>query len=241
LKALLSTNFFFLSRSRHNVNDTKMNYKTAKGSTGMQVYKPYKVDGKSSPTTEENPRQKEVLLPVENLQQPPPPPPGAMMMAPSALLPYPPPSMLYLYQIVPFAPMPGPPGLPPNQPPPPAESPPGAPLSTLPGPAPAPAPTPAQVPTAIPVSKTKPRTVHEYYDQHGFQWREFNPEDTVVGDESDPFIVYFRYASKSIGARRTAYLLPKHAKLIRIMQDCLPDFDWRTGEDLLVWFVTMTC
>ena len=83
---------------------------------------------------------------------------------------------------------------------------------------------------------TKPRTIHEWYDQHTFQWREFNPEDTVVGDGTDPFIVYMRYASKSIGARRTPWILPKNVQLIKIMQDCLPDFDWRTGEDLLVCY-----
>jgi len=82
--------------------------------------------------------------------------------------------------------------------------------------------------------KTKPRVIHEYYDQNAFQWREFNPEDTVVGDITDPFIVYFRYVNKSIGARRTPWILPKHPKLIKIMQDCFPEFDWRTGEDLLV-------
>jgi hypothetical protein len=106
----------------------------------------------------------------------------------------------------------------------PGDIPPGPPLNGLPQ------------PSGTAASKTKPRTVHEYYDQHSFQWREFNPEDTVVGDESDPFIVYFRYASKSIGSRRTPWILPKHVKLIKIMQDCLPDFDWRTGEDLLVFF-----
>lgn len=90
------------------------------------------------------------------------------------------------------------------------------------------------VPKPFPVTKTKPRTVHEYYDQHAFQWKEFNPEETAIGDGTDPFIVYFRYANKSIGARRTPWVLPKHVKLVKIMQDCLPDFDWRTGEDMLV-------
>ena len=196
-----------------------------RASTRMQVYKPYKLRAEPTNTTEEKNVPPEEL-PVENLPPPPPPPSSNMMMASSALLPYPPPHMLYLYHLGAFPPMSKAGSLPPLPP----DSPPGPPLSTLP-----PAPVNAvPVPAPIPVSKTKPRTIHEYYDQHGFQWREFNPEDTVVGDESDPFIVYFRYASKSIGARRTAFLLPKHAKLIKIMQDCLPDFDWRTGEDLLV-------
>jgi len=83
-----------------------------------------------------------------------------------------------------------------------------------------------------PEPKPKPCTIHQYYD--AYQWKEFNPEDTIVGDATDTFIVYFRYASKSIGAKRTAWMLPKHPKLIKIMQDCLPDLDWRRGEDLLV-------
>jgi hypothetical protein len=189
----------------------------------MPVYKPYKLHSENRPPTEE-PKPAYQQVPVETLQQPPPPPGPGMMMPPTALLPFPPPNMLTLYQIVPF----GPKNKSPPPPPPPPESPPGGPLSTLPVPA---------TTGGVPATKTKPRTVHEYYDQHGFQWREFNPEDTIVGDASDPFIVYFRYASKSIGARRTAFLLPKHAKLIKIMQDCLPDFDWRTGEDLLVYFM----
>ena len=195
-----------------------------RASTGMQVYKPYKL--RAEPTNiiqEKNDPPEE--LPVENLPPPPPPPGPNMMMPPTAFLPYPPPNML-VYQMVPFPPR----SKAGNLPPPPPDTTPGPPLPTMP-----PAPVNAvPLPAPVPVSKTKPRTIHEYYDQHGFQWREFNPEDTVVGDESDPFIVYFRYASKSIGARRTAFLLPKHAKLIRIMQDCLPDFDWRAGEDLLV-------
>jgi len=109
---------------------------------------------------------------------------------------------------------------------------------------PLPAPFPLQYPgippipgimTPIPLPKqTKPRIVHEYFDTLVMQWKEFNPEGNVVGDETDPFIVYFRYGNKSIGARRTPWILPKHIKLVKIMQDCLPDFDWRNGEDLLV-------
>jgi len=204
----------------------------ARASKRMEVYKPYKVRAEPANTIEEKKDPPEEL-PVANPQPPPPLAGAPVMMAPAALFPYPPPNMFYHYQIVSLPPvskancLP----LPPPPPPPPlSESPP----PPLPMPAPG---NPVPVPTPIPVSKTKPRTIHEYYDQHGFQWREFNPEDTVVGDESDPFIVYFRYASKSIGARRTAFLLPKHVKLIRIMQDCLPDFDWRAGEDLLVCHV----
>jgi hypothetical protein len=145
-------------------------------------------------------------------------------------LPSPPPSNIYLYQIVPG----GPTGVKAGNEPQTVQAVPVA----LPGEGPRP-PThpaaPAGPPQPAPAkSNEKPRVIHEYYDQHGFVWREFNPEDTVVGDSSDPFIVYFRYVSKSIGARRTAYILPKHSKLIKIMQDCLPDFDWRAGEDLLV-------
>jgi hypothetical protein len=187
----------------------------------IKVHKPYKVGtAPLSPTarpsnTSLRPGQTSMTtLPV------PIPAPGSP--APSqgeAYLPSPPPQQFYLYQMV-------------------QATPPTTPSSktrTKQGPEPAPLPpVPSTPTTSTPVTKTTPRTVHEYYDQLSFQWREFDPEETVVGDGNDPFIVYFRYVSKSIGARRTPWLLPKHAKLIKIMQDCLPDFDWRTGEDLLV-------
>jgi hypothetical protein len=192
----------------------------------MKVYKPYSVSQNPPPVVREektinpNTQDEEAAL---NLSQTPPPPqnmmiqpmPGATVFFPAG----PPPNQLFMYQIVPGPAKSRPSSLHPS------DIPPGQPLNG------APPSTPSTGP------KTKPRTVHEYYDQHSFQWREFNPEDTVIGDESDPFIVYFRYANKSIGARRTPWLLPKHIKLIKIMQDCLPDFDWRTGEDLLVFFV----
>ena len=224
----------------------------------MPIYKPYKLDQepvKSEEAKTEQPRDE--TAPPDFKQMPPPQhPPGNMMqtmgppmgplmgpppmgppMGSTAWLPYPPPSMLSLYQIVATG---APVSFPPAKQPKPAGLPTPTPDGTPPGPGavvsvsvsemlgaqPQPAPTPT--------TKTKPHTVHEYYDQHAFQWREFNPEDTVVGDASDPFIVYFRYSSKSIGARRTAWILPKHAGLIKAMQDCLPDFDWRTGEDMLV-------
>lgn len=189
----------------------------------MKVYKPYVLprnptQQQQQGTDDDKTNEHNSDTGCDSLSSTPPPQPLMMMprqMPGTACFPAgPPPQTLFMYQIVP-----GPPKgkgntqLPSDL---------GAPLNGLPQPA------------SKPASKTKPRTVHEYYDQHSFQWREFNPEDTVVGDDSDPFIVYFRYASKSIGARRTPWILPKHAKLIKIMQDCLPDFDWRTGEDLLV-------
>jgi len=193
--------------------------------TSMKVYKPYTLKqssssrlqgAKSEGEGEEDRASGEVSAN-----------PTAAIIPATVVIPSPPPENIYLYRIVA-----GPQnakalaqvqaangGTPP---PPPAT--PGAPTVTV---------TAAAASTSTP-SKKKPRTIHEYYDQHLFQWREFNPEDTIVGDASDPFIVYLRYASKSIGARRTPWILPKHIKLIKIMQDCLPDFDWRTGEDLLV-------
>jgi hypothetical protein len=190
--------------------------KTLKDSPKMPIYKPYKLTPDPPPTTEEKPDEQ---LPMDTLKQPPPSSVmGPMMMPPSTVLPHPPPPMLALYQILPVQ-MKTKPDSPPA-----SDPPPGQPLT----------PAPVAESTTPPPPTTKPRVIHEYYDQHSFQWKEFNPEDTVVGDESDPFIVYFRYASKSIGARRTPYILPKHVKLIKIMQDCLPDFDWRAGEDLLV-------
>jgi len=191
----------------------------------MKVYKPYVLP--RNPTQQQQQQrtdddkstnEQNSDTGCDSLSSTPSPPQLMMMprqMPGTACFPAgPPPQTLFMYQIVP-----GPPKG--KETASPADL--GAPLNGLPQPA------------SKPVSKTKPRTVHEYYDQHSFQWREFNPEDTVVGDDSDPFIVYFRYASKSIGARRTPWILPKHAKLIKIMQDCLPDFDWRTGEDLLVF------
>jgi hypothetical protein len=87
-----------------------------------------------------------------------------------------------------------------------------------------------------PVStKPKPRSIYQYYDRTSLTWKEFNPADTVVGDETDPFIVYFRCDNKSIGSRRKSFILVKHPQLIRILQDCLADHDWRPGEDLLVF------
>jgi hypothetical protein len=198
--------------------------KTVKPSTSMPVYKPYKLNNQDPPTPhQEKPLHQTGLgeIIMEALNENNPSPQNMLIPPPSAILPFPPPNMLYLYQIVPVPTKTRASSLPSSPPSP------GPPLQGLP------------VPVQMPMSKTKPRTVHEYYDQHSFQWREFNPEDTVIGDETDPFIVYFRYANKSIGARRTAWILPKHIKLIKIMQDCLPDFDWRTGEDLLVWYSLM--
>jgi hypothetical protein len=191
----------------------------------MKVYKPYSLSQNAPPNREENKiekRDQDEETP-SNLNETSPPPQnmtmqpmlGTTIFFPSG----PPPNHVLLYQLVPGPSKSTPTSLHPS------DIPPGPPLN---GAVPPPTPTTA--------TKTKPRTVHEYYDQHTFQWREFNPEDTVIGDESDPFIVYFRYANKSIGARRTPWILPKHTKLIKIMQDCLPDFDWRTGEDLLVLF-----
>ena len=202
----------------------------------MKIVKPYKL-GKEPPAVAvvEEMLEFKQQLPAEAMKQFPPSPsslPPNIIGGSQTLLPYPPPNMLYLYQMVPAHGQPKPHGLPPPEAIPPG--PPGPPGPQGPQ-GPHVATLPAPPPTTTPGSKTKPRTVHEYYDQHGFQWREFNPEDTVVGDESDPFIVYFRYQSKSIGARRTPWILAKHVKLIKIMQDCLPDFDWRTGEDLLVY------
>lgn len=189
----------------------------------MKVYKPYissRVPAQQHEISENKSNEQNSETGCNSVSSTPPPQP-AMMMPPqkpgTVIFPAgPPPQTLYMYQIVP-----GPSKGKENniQP---SDLPPGPPLNSLPP------------PSGTPVSKTKPRTVHEYYDQLSFQWREFNPEDTVVGDETDPFIAYFRYASKSIGARRTPWILPKQVKLIKIMQDCLPDFDWRTGEDLLV-------
>ena len=174
--------------------------------TPMKVFKPYKI---SAPA----PSEQKTTEPEGAILEGPSAAGLNMMIPPAALLPSPPPQQLYLYQM-----LQGPPqrkrSLPSNDP--------QSPFPIMP------------VTNLVPAPKTKPRTVHEYYDQHSFQWREFNPEDTVIGDETDPFIVYFRYANKSIGARRTPWLLPKHARLVKIMQDCLPDFDWRSGEDMLV-------
>lgn len=224
----------------------------------MPIYKPYKLEKEpAKPNETKNEPARDEAPPSDVKQMPPPQPmPGSMMhmMGPTmgppmgppgmgppmghpGLLPYPPPGLLYIYGFAGTGAM-GPPPKPKSNglPPPPPEGAPPAPGGsvTLSG-----SPMPGAQPpsTATPVTKTKPHTVHEYYDQHAFQWREFNPEDTVVGDASDPFIVYFRYASKSIGARRTAWILPKHAGLIKAMQDCLPDFDWRTGEDMLVFAI----
>ena len=190
----------------------------------MKVYKPYtlpRVPAQPQEISENKSDEQNSETGCNSVSSTPPPQP-TMMMPPqkpgTVIFPAgPPPQTLFMYQIVP-----GPSKCKDNIQP--SDLPPGPPLNSVPPPA---AATP-------PVSKTKPRTVHEYYDQLTFQWREFNPEDTVVGDETDPFIVYLRYASKSIGARRTPWILPKQVKLIKIMQDCLPDFDWRTGEDLLV-------
>jgi hypothetical protein len=192
----------------------------------MKVYKPYvvpRVPTQQQHISDDNNKSNEQNgddTGCNSVSSTPPPQPMMMMPPPmpgTAFFPAgPPPQTLFMYQIVP-----GPPkGMDNLQP---GDLPPGPPLNGL-------APLGGTCAT-----KTKPRTIHEYYDQHSFQWREFNPEDTVVGDETDPFIVYFRYASKSIGARRTPWILPKQVKLIKIMQDCLPDFDWRTGEDLLVF------
>lgn len=183
--------------------------------TPMKVYKPYK---RSRPPSlnvaEQKTPEPESML--EGIGES-----GNGLVTPAALLPSPPPQQLYLYQM-----MQGPPV---NR----RRSVPPSPLSPFP-------PMPMPAAKFIPVSTTKPRTVHEYYDQHAFQWKEFNPEDTVIGDGTDPFIIYLRYVNKSIGARRTPYVLPKHAKLVKIMQDCLPDFDWRTGEDMLVCLPMIT-
>jgi hypothetical protein len=184
----------------------------------------------TAPTTEEKSTQTdssgspEDVQPLSTAVRGPPFPSNA------AVLPTPPPVLLSVYQIVP-----GPSAH--------AET--AASLTVIsqdatPGPGPltavpAPDPTGASLPPAGTKPKTNPRTIHECYDQHSFQWREFDPNDTVVGDETDPFIVYFRHASKSIGSRKEAFILPKHPHLIRIMQDCLPDYDWRTGEDMFVF------
>lgn len=190
----------------------------------MKVYKPYVLprnppQPQQQQSTDDKTEEQNGNTGCNSSSRTPPQQP-VMMMPPQMLgtavfPPGPPPQTILMYQIVPG----GPKGKDNNIP---GDLPPGPPPNGLPQPG------------GTPASKTKPRTIHEYYDQHTFQWREFNPEDTVVGDETDPFIVYFRYASKSIGARRTPWLLPKHKKLVKIMQDCLPDFDWRTGEDLLV-------
>lgn len=82
---------------------------------------------------------------------------------------------------------------------------------------------------------TKPKIVHQVYSKQEFKWQEFNPEDTVVGDETDPFIVYLRHETESIGSKRDALILPKHPLIVHILQDCLPDYDWRMGEDLMVF------
>jgi len=208
--------------------------KPVKASTRMQVHKPYKLREEPAPPTTNTPEEKPtqpVSECMENVQEPlvgvegPP-----SFMSNSVILPYPPPVQLSVYQLVP-----GPHASKKS-----TSSTVVSPDPTMSGPSPltavpVPGPTSANPsPPSTTKPKVKPRTIHEYYDQHGFQWREFNPEDTVVGDETDPFIVYFRYANKSIGARRTAFILPKHPQLIRIMQDCLPDYDWRTGEDMLV-------
>ena len=199
----------------------------------MQVIKPYAVKQERSPPTPQAMPDNSDPGQTESTECPPPPAEGAV---PSTVaLPSPPPQNIYLYQMIPAgqtkvytteeiraqlaamreASHSGNPAA-------------AAALSQQPQ-----GPT-QQPPKDKAKEKKKPRVIHEYYDQHQFVWREFNPEDTVVGDSSDPFIVYLRYASKSIGARRTPWILAKHAKLIKIMQDCLPDFDWRTGEDLLV-------
>jgi len=193
----------------------------------MRIYKPYK---KQDPEPLPEPQE----ITQEQHQPPPAPPPDVlpqyysppmqcpMFMTPSQPLPYPLPGMVALYPIVPgmlgHVPRGKPTPLPPSDSPVPSCTP-------IPG-------VPVTIP--IPIANTKPRIVHEYFDQHLCQWKEFIPEDTVVGDGTDPFIVYFRYVNKSIGARRTVYLLPKHIKLIKIMQDCLPDLDWRAGEDIFV-------
>jgi len=176
----------------------------------MPIYKPYK----PAPDARPPPELKSLL----DLKQGPLS--GGPLPASAVILSCPPPPTLYVYQMLPDRasgpPLPVPDGLPP----------PG--LSSVP-------PLPGFPPTPnAPVSESKPRIVHEYYDAIAFQWKEFNPEETVIGDETDPFIVYYRYTSKSIGARRTAWILPKHPKLTKILQDCNPDFDWRKGEDLLV-------
>ena len=197
----------------------------------MQIHKPYKPKPPApavSPATQDSinkPADQEQTAP-DKMNQPLPLPPGIPVAA-TAVFPVPPPNMLYLYQMMsPMGPMGPPRPIPPMLPP--GELVPGGPLSGLPGVIP---PTGTPVP---PPKTTKPRVVHEYFDTLAMQWREFNPEGYVVGDETDPFIVYFRYGNKSIGARRTPWILPKHIKLVKIMQDCLPDFDWRNGEDLLV-------
>jgi len=210
-----------------------------KASTGMAVHKPYKLREEPAPpstNTQEGKPTQQVSDSEENVQQSLVSMTGApSFMSNSVILPYPPPVQLSVYQI-----LPGPQASKKSTsstavPPDPTTSGPSS-LTAVPVPGPTSA-NPTPLPSTKP--KVKPRTIHEYYDQHGFQWREFNPEDTVVGDETDPFIVYFRYANKSIGARRTAFILPKHPQLIRIMQDCLPDYDWRTGEDMLVRFVVI--
>src|SRR5271154_4060284 len=72
--------------------------RTVKGSVKMPIYKPYKQNPEPERVTNDEKENKQEETPIEI---PPPPPPGNMMMAPSALLPYPPPGMLYLYQMVP--------------------------------------------------------------------------------------------------------------------------------------------
>jgi hypothetical protein len=198
----------------------------------MPVVKPYQrrleppSPKEETPTHADGPRSPEEVQPLPTAVPGPTPLPSN-----AVVLPYPPPVQLSVYQILPG---PGAPAQPAGSPTVIPQDGPQGPPGAL-GAVPPPGPTGANPPPATTKSKTWPRTIHEYYDQHAFQWREFNPEDTVVGDETDSFIVYFRYASKSIGSRRQALILPKHPQLIRIMQDCLPDYDWRTGEDMLVF------
>ena len=186
----------------------------------MTIYKPYKLNGLESDVSCSVSGEKFKEEPIEKSDDVPShmPTPGLVQKAAAhpIVLPNPPPPAFYLYQLSSHPPT-------------------NSPLvSLLPPPLPNSLP-PSAVQTYLSKPPTKrPREIHEYFDQPAFQWREFNPEDTVIGDQSDPFIVYFRYASKSIGARRTPWILPKHVKLVKIMQDCLPDFDWRTGEDILV-------
>lgn len=203
-----------------------------KASTSMPVVKPYSRRVEPPPPKEEKSTATDASGSAQEVQPLPTAVPGPPRLPSNAVvLPYPPPVQLSVYQILPG---PGAPAQTAGSPTVVSADGPQGPPGSL-GPVPPPGPTGPNTPPTSTKSKTWPRTIHEYYDQHAFQWREFNPEDTVVGDETDSFIVYFRYASKSIGSRRQAFILPKHPQLIRIMQDCLPDYDWRTGEDMLVF------